>query len=257
MLFGLLAALGFGGAFLSGLVGVGGAIVMIPLLLYVPPLLGLDPLGIKAVAGITMVQVFAASVVGLAGHRASIDRRLFLALGPAMVGASLVGALVSDVVAPVVLEVVFALMASIAAGIMLVFRGRTVAETTGAIAFHSPAAVVAGLAVGLSAGLVGAGGAFFLIPVMLYGLRIPVRVTVGTSLGVVAASAAAGLLGKVVTGQVDWLLAFALVLGALPGARLGAIVSRRTPTDRLVTVLGIAIALVAIRVWLDVLSGPA
>ena len=63
MLFGLLVALGFGGAFLSGLVGVGGAIVMIPLLLYVPPLVGLEDLGIKAVAGITIVQVFAASVV--------------------------------------------------------------------------------------------------------------------------------------------------------------------------------------------------
>lgn len=257
MLFGLLAALGFGGAFLSGLVGVGGAIVMIPLLLYVPPVLGLDPLGIKQVAGITMVQVFAASAVGLAGHRASSDRRLFLAVGPAMVGSSLAGALISEFVAAVVLEVVFALMASGAAAMMIAFRGRTVAETTDAIHFHVPAAVAAGLAVGLSAGLVGAGGAFFLIPVMLYGLRIPVRVTVGTSLGIVTASAAAGLLGKVVTGQVEWLLALALVLGALPGARLGAIVSRRTSTDRLVAVLGGAIALVAVRVWFDVLSGPA
>ena len=254
MLLGLLAALGFGGAFLSGLVGIGGAIVMIPLLLYVPPLFGLDPLGIKEVAGITMVQVFAGSAVGLVGHRESIDRRLFLALAPAMVGASLGGALLSDLVAPIVLEVVFAVMASVAAVLMLAFRGRTAAETTAAVDFHSPAAVLSGLAVGFSAGLVGAGGAFFLIPVMLYGLRIPVRVTVGTSLGVVTASAAAGLLGKVVTGQVDWILALALVLGALPGASLGAVVSRRTPTDRLVAVLGVAIALVAVRVWLDVLA---
>ena len=90
---------------------------------------------------------------------------------------------------------------------------------------------------------------------MLYGLRIPVRVTVGTSLAVVAASAAAGLLGKVATDQVDWVLALALVLGALPGARAGSFVSRRTSTDRLVAVLGVAIALVAVRVWLDVLTG--
>ncbi len=137
---------------------------------------------------------------------------------------------------------------------MLVFRKRTVPETEGVLTFNSPAAVAAGATVGLSAGLIGAGGAFFLIPVMLYGLRIPVRVTVGTSLGVVAASAAAGRLGKVATGQVDWTLAVALVLGALRGARAGAFVSRRTSTDRLVVVLGVAIALVAIRVWLDVLT---
>ena len=255
MLFWLPVILGFGGAFLSGLVGVGGAIVMIPLLLYVPPLLGLDDLGIKAVAGITIVQVFAASTVGLIGHRASIDRSLLLALGPAMVVASFVGALASEVVSPTVLTVVFALMASVAAMMMLAFRKRTVPETDGTIAFNVPGAVVAGTAVGLSAGLIGAGGAFFLIPVMLYGLRIPVRVTVGTSLAVVAASAAAGLLGKVATDQVDWVLALALVLGALPGAQAGSFVSRRTSTDRLVAVLGVAIALVAVRVWLDVLTG--
>ena len=57
-----LAALGLGGAFVSGLLGVGGAIVMIPLLLYVPPMLGAGTLDMKAVAGITMVQVFVAAV---------------------------------------------------------------------------------------------------------------------------------------------------------------------------------------------------
>lgn len=257
MLFELLVVLGFGGAFLSGLVGVGGAIVMIPLLLYIPPLAGVGDLGIKVVAGITIVQVFAASVVGLLGHRASIDRSLFLALGPAMVIASLVGALVSGFVAPIILTVVFGLLASVAAIMMLVFRKRTVPETEGAIAFNAPVATATGTAVGLSAGLIGAGGAFFLIPVMLYGLRIPVRVTVGTSLAVVAISAGAGLVGKLVTGQVDWTLALALVLGALPGAQVGAFVSHRTPTDRLVTVLAVAVALVAVRVWLDVLTGAA
>ena len=46
----------FTGAFASGLVGVGGAIVMIPLLLYVPPLLGVGSLDIKLVAGVTMAH---------------------------------------------------------------------------------------------------------------------------------------------------------------------------------------------------------
>jgi uncharacterized membrane protein YfcA len=248
----LLAALGFGGAFLSGLVGVGGAIVMIPLLLYVPPLVGLADLGIKAVAGITMVQVFAASLVGLAGHRAAVDRSLFLALGPAMVVASFVGALASGAAPPLALELVFAILATIAAVLMLGLRGRTAPEGGGAVTFNRPVAIGAGALVGVSAGLIGAGGAFFLIPVMLYGLRVPVRVTVGTSLAVVVASAAAGLLGKIAANQVDWPLAAALVAGALPGAWLGSIVSRRTKTSRLVIVLGVAIAVVAVRVWLDV-----
>jgi uncharacterized membrane protein YfcA len=253
-LLGLLIVLAFAGAFLAGLVGVGGAIVMIPLLLYIPPLLGMVPLDIKTVAGITMVQVTAAAFTGLVGHLEGIDRRLFVALAPAMVIASFVGAFVSGYVDPVVLEAVFAGMATLAAAMTLVLRGRAAPEG-GPVAVNRPVAVAAGLGVGLVAGLVGAGGAFFLIPIMLYGMRIPVRVTVGTSLAVVAASAVAGLAGKIITGQVDWLLALGLVVGALPGARLGSYVSRRTRTDRLVVVLGIAIGLVALRMWIGILSG--
>lgn len=250
----LLAGLAFGGAFLSGLVGVGGAVVMIPLLLYVPPFAGLAPLGIKTVAGITMVQVFASSLVGILGHRERIHRPLALALGPGMVVASFAGGIASAAVEPIVLEVVFATMAAVAAAIMLVLRHRTAPEGDGPVAFNAPLALVVGLLVGFAAGLVGAGGAFFLIPVMLYVLRIPVRATVGTSLVVVAASATAGMAGKVLGGQVDWSLAAALVAGALPGARLGAIVSKRTSTDRLVAVLGIAIAIVSARMWADILG---
>ena len=253
-LLGLLIVLAFAGAFLAGLVGVGGAIVMIPLLLYVPPLAGLAPLDIKTVAGITMVQVTAAAFTGLGGHLEGIDRRLFVALAPTMVVASFGGAFVSGFVDPVVLEAAFAGMATLAAAMTLVLRGRAVPEG-GPVTVNRPIAVAAGLGVGFVAGLVGAGGAFFLIPIMLYGMRVPVRVTVGTSLAVVAASAVAGLIGKILTGQVVWLLALGLVVGALPGARLGSFVSRRTRTDRLVVVLGIAIGLVALRMWVSVLLG--
>ncbi len=240
-LLGLLIVLAFVGAFLAGLVGVGGAIVMIPLLLYVPPLVGLAPLGIKTVAGITMAQVFAAAFAGLVGHLEGIDRRLFLALAPAMVVASFGGACISKFVDPIVLEATFAGMATLAAVMTLALRGRA-APDDGPVVVNRPAAFGTGTGVGF---------------VMLYGMRIPVRVTVGTSLAVVAAAATAGLAGKIVTGQVDWLLALGLVVGAMPGARLGSYVSRRTRTDRLVVVLGIAIGLVAIRMWASIFAGLA
>lgn len=249
----VLACLGFGGAFLSGFAGVGGAIVMIPLLLYVPPLFGLPLLGIKVVAGITMVQVFAASVIGLTRHRARIDRTLFVALGPAMITASFVGAYVSGSVPPIVLEIVFASLATIAAIIMLRSPRTAGSEAGGPAGYDAVQAALAGVAVGFAAGLVGAGGAFILIPVMLYGLHVPVRVTIGTSLAVVAAAATSGLIGKLMANQVDWSLAIPLVLGALPGAWLGSVVSHRTSTGRVVGVLGSVIALVAVRMWAEIL----
>ncbi|MEX1169409.1 MAG: sulfite exporter TauE/SafE family protein, partial [Chloroflexota bacterium] len=116
-----------------------------------------------------------------------IDRRLFVALAPPMVIASFGGAYISKFVDPIVLEATFAGMATLAAVMTLVLRGRT-APDGGTVDVNRVVAVGAGSGVGFVAGLVGAGGAFFLIPVMLYGMRIPVRVTVGTSLAVVAAS---------------------------------------------------------------------
>src|SRR4030095_12446320 len=64
-----LIALGLVGAFVSGLLGVGGAIVMIPLLLYGPPLLGVGEIDTRSVTGITIAQVFVAAGSGMLAHR--------------------------------------------------------------------------------------------------------------------------------------------------------------------------------------------
>src|SRR6266508_775444 len=63
-----LILLGLVGAFVAGLLGVGGAIVMIPLLLYVPTLLGVGQLDAKAVAGVTMAQVLVAAISVMIAH---------------------------------------------------------------------------------------------------------------------------------------------------------------------------------------------
>ena len=52
----LIGGLGLAAGFLSGLLGIGGGIVMAPLLLYVPPLFGFEPLPMRMVAGLTIVQ---------------------------------------------------------------------------------------------------------------------------------------------------------------------------------------------------------
>jgi hypothetical protein len=169
-----------------------------------------------------------------------------------MIVASFVGAFASAFFDPIVLEAVFATLALFAAAMMLGLRNRAPAHVDGPPAFDLRLAVAIGVAVGLLAGFIGAGGAFFLAPVLLHVLRIPMRYVIGSTVGIVAISSGAGLLGKALTDQVDWLLAAALVVGALPGARVGAIVSRRTSPHRLGVVLGLVILAVAIRMWLDI-----
>ena len=254
---GVLFVLGVGGAFVSGLVGVGGAIVMIPFLLYGPPLLGVGALDIKTVAAITMVQVFVASVSGMIAHgrHRAVNRRLATVGGAAMAAGSLAGAVGSKYVPERWLLVVFATMVTVAFALMLLPEPPPdVAQPAEVKEYSAPLTALTTGVVGVAAGLVGAGGAFLLVPVLVGVLRVPMRLSIGTSLAMVGMAAVSGFVGKVATGQVPLWPAATVVLGSLGGAPLGGRVSRRVPVGVLRGVLAGIIALVTARVWLDVVA---
>jgi len=252
-----LSLLGFVGSFVSGFLGVGGAIVMIPLVYYVPPLFGVGSLDIRHVAGVTMTQVLAASVIGALTHgrSAMVHRRLALTGGTAMALGSLLGAVMSSRVSGHAILAIFALMTTMALPLMFVSPTRIDESALRSnVPFDAAGAVIYPGAIGLASGLVGAGGAFLLVPVLIALLRIPVRLSIGTSLAMTAVSASMGFLGKALTAQVPLWPALAVVVGSLLGAPLGARTSRRAPVNVLRAMLASLIGLVAIRVWADVLS---
>jgi uncharacterized protein len=252
----VLLVLSLLGAVVSGLLGVGGAIVMIPLLLYGPPLLGVGQLDIRNVAAITMVQVFVAAVSGMLAHRRhrAVNPRLALVGGVSMALGSFTGALASKFVPDEGLLLVFAAMVTAAAAFMFIPTPQTDALTPGQERpFSRSLTTVVALVVGLGAGLVGAGGAFLLVPLLLVVVGVPIRVTIGSSLAITAMAALAGVVGKFVTGQILLVPALVVAVGAVPGARLGAAVSRRLSGTTLKLVLFVVILISGVRVWWDVL----
>jgi uncharacterized membrane protein YfcA len=108
--------------------------------------------------------------------------------------------------------------------------------------------------VGVGAGLVGAGGAFLLVPLLLVVVGVPIRVTIGSSLAITALSSSMGVVGKLVTDQIPYESALVVAIGAVPGAQLGAALSRRLSGSQLRLALGLIIAIIAVRVWWDVLT---
>jgi len=252
-----LVVLGGVGAFVAGLLGVGGAIVMIPLLLYVPPLLHVGSLDVKSVTGVTMVQVFVAALSGVLAHRRSRALHTELALigGVAMAVGSLAGALASKHASPGFILLVFALMATGAAGLVLIrMEALELPIFAEDVRFSRPRAALVSLSVGVGAGLVGAGGAFLLVPLLVTVVGVPLRITIGSSLGITALAATAGLVGKLATGQVPWLPAVTVAVGAVPGAQLGAYVSRRLPPRVLRAALFAVVVITALGVWWDLLA---
>ena len=241
--------------FFSGLLGIGGGILMFPLLLYVPPLLGLDPIGVKNITGLTMVQGFFASLSAMLFYQKQglVNRSLVLTLGLSLFLSSLAGSLISKAVPDNILLFIFGCLALTASALMFIPRNYGKDDLTeDLVKFNKPAAIIIGVIVGFLIGLVGQGGAFITIPLMLYVLKIPLRVALGSTLAIGLFSATAGMIGKTATGQVPFAMAAALIIGAIPVAKAGAMLGKKTRTHYLRWLLAGIISATAIKIWLDI-----
>ncbi len=253
----LIGGLGLVTGFLSGLLGIGGGIIMAPLLLFMPPLVGLEPLPMRTVAGLTIVQGLGACISGAVAHHRfqSVSIRLSLVMGVAIFITALAGGAGARFVSNEILLFIFAGLALIAAVLMLLPEADEEENPNlKLLSFSRSRAIVAAASVGILGGLVGQGGSFILVPLMIYFMHIPTRIAIGSNLAIVLLSCAAGFIGKAVTGQIEWLLAIPIVLTVIPAARLGSYVSSRTPVMALRRLLAVLIAVAAARMWWSLLA---
>ncbi len=252
----IIAGLGAVTGLLSGLLGIGAGIVMAPLLLYVPPLFGLEALEMRTVAGLTIVQGFAACISGALTHHKLrfVSGPLVRSMGTTIFVAAAVGGAAASFVSNRLLLAVFGSLAAIAAILMLIpMRKDEERPEVQELGFNRLKAMSSAAGVGALGGLVGQGGSFILIPLMTSFVRIPTRIAVGSNLAIVLLSTTAALLGKALTGQIGWLLAAPLVLAVVPAAHLGGRLSRRVPVVRLRKLLAVLIGAAAIQIWVSVL----
>jgi uncharacterized membrane protein YfcA len=240
----LVLALGLLGGLASGILGVGGGIIMAPALLYVPVLVGAGAFDVREVTGLTIAQGLLACLSGAIGHgrHGSVSRRLVTAMGPAVFLGALAGSLASRHVDDQALALLLAALAAAAGALMWLPK----ADAADAAPLNVPLAVAVALGVGLLGGMVGQGGSFLLVPLMIYVLRVPTRVAIGSNLALVLLSSAAGLAGKLATAQVPLVPAGMLALGTVPGAQAGSALSHRIPARGLRAVLGVVVGLSAL-----------
>lgn len=211
-----------------GMLGAGGSILTVPLLVY---LAGLEP---KVAIASSLLVVGLTSAGGVVHHAWQGNVRwrpgfIFGALS--MVGAFTAGSVARFVPGDALLLIFAAVMAASSIGLM---RYRPGAEPSGD---SPPPPVVAptkmaalGLAVGAITGLVGAGGGFLIVPVLVMLGRLDMRGAVGTSLLVIVLNAFAAFAGYLFHVEIEWVLALSIsaaaMAGALGGAALSGIVSQ-------------------------------
>ena len=231
----LVVVLGFATGVLSGLFGVGGGVISQPGM----RLLGLEPL-IAIGTALPVIIPGAASGAARYAREQLVDWRGAGATIPGGLAAAFAGGLLAESVPGDghLLQVFTAVLLGFAAYRMWNAPARPgpPAEVTEADADPvaepdtAPAGpeastgtfVAIGLAAGLLSGLLGIGGGVLMVPAFTHFAHLSLKRAIATSLVCVAAFAVPGTIAHAMAGHVDWRVAAALIVGVIPGARVGA-----------------------------------
>ena len=117
--------------------------------------------------------------------------------------------------------------------------------------------LVLGVFVGILAAIMGVGGGFIMVPVMVYMLRMPMHVVVGTSLfQILFTCVDVTIMQSYSNHTVDFILALILLLGSTLGAQFGAKISKKLKGDQLKILLASLVLIVMVKMLLDLLLTP-
>jgi uncharacterized membrane protein YfcA len=252
-----LAALGAIGGFAAGLLGFGGGVLMFPLLYYVPASLGLERIDANTVAAVVMSQVFFSTFAGGMAHLRSgrVQGRIAFRAGIVSAIGSFSGGVVSRWTPERFLLVLFGAVTLVVAAMMLLPGPSKHQEEIPLDRVQLPRTPLSlcSLITGIVIGFLGAGN-FVFVPLLIYVLKVPTRIAIGSSLFIAMMNTATGFLGKLVTGQIPITMATAVTFGAVVGALAGERIHGRVSARTLRYIYAAMVALIAVRVWLTILS---
>jgi uncharacterized protein len=280
----LMLVLGGIVGFLSGMFGVGGGFLMTPLLIFsgVPSAVavatGANPLIASSITG-TIAQY----------RRGNVDIKLGLYLlaggaAGALMGVQIVKLLRQAGQFDLAISLLYVVFMSTVGGIMFVESVSAITKQRQAkpvsvrrraqrgwihalpLRTRFPASklyisalppIGLGILVGLLSGVMGVGGGFVMVPVLIYVLRVPTGLAIGTSLfQVIFVSAITTVLQAAWNNTVDIVLALLLMAGGVLGAQAGAAAGQRLRAEQLrlllaILVLGVGMRLLAGLFWPD------
>ena len=278
--------LGMGAAvgFLSGMFGVGGGFLITPLLIFynIPPV-------VAVATGAN--QVVASSVSGAISHfrRGTLDMKL----GTVLLVGGLAGATIGVWIfswlrrlgqLDLIISLLYVVFLGTVGGLMLAESIRALRRA----ARNEPAPLkrpgqhnwvhrlpfkmrfkkskiylsvipilALGFGIGILTSVMGVGGGFIMVPAMIYLLRIPTNVVVGTSLFQIIFTTAYTTIVQAATNySVDIVLAFVLMVAGVIGAQYGVRVGQKLRGEQLRALLGLLVLAVGVRLAIELVVTP-
>jgi uncharacterized protein len=220
----VVLVLAFAIGIVLGMLGGGGAILMVPMLAYVAHL---DP---RAAIATSLFVVGTTSLVAtiLQARAHAVRWRTGASFSVGAVAGAFAGGNLAHQLPARALLLGFAVV--MVATSIAMLRGRAGSR---AAAPHTLVAVGLGLIVGALSGLVGAGGGFLIVPVLTMVAGLELREAIGTSVFVIVLQSAAGFAGHAAHVDLDWMFVAAVTTAAVAGTVVGTVLARRIAVERL------------------------
>ena len=280
----IVIGLGVAVGFISGMFGIGGGFLMTPLLIF----LGISP----AVAVATVASHIAASSMSGAinyWRRRAIDLALvFMLLAGGIIGTAfgvwLFTTLRTIGQLDITIGVSYVLLLGIVGALMVTESVRAIlrARQGKPVELRRPGSHTwihglpfklrfkrsriyvsaipvwgIGFLIGFVGAVMGIGGGFLLVPMLIYVLRVPTGTVIGTSMVLTLVTMASATVMHAATNHlVDALLAIFLMVGGVTGAQFGARAGQKMSSERLRLLLGLLVLAVGIRFALDLVVAP-
>lgn len=213
-------AVGAGAGFASGLLGVGGGSIMVPVSYWLILAMGVSQdIAIRIAFGTSLLVILPTAISGSWGHnkKKAIRWKTALILGSCALAGALVGATLAAHLPGEILETGFGgLVLAVALWMGLGLMPKLKREAEGPRENFGLVAAC-GFPIGMVTGLTGLGGGVLIVPVLVLALNFPMHIAVGTSLASIILASLGGIVGYIVNGLgVSGLLPYSLGYVNLP-----------------------------------------
>ncbi|MEX2583592.1 MAG: sulfite exporter TauE/SafE family protein [Gemmatimonadota bacterium] len=264
----VIITVGLAVGLLSGLIGIGGGVLIVPFLYFFygrPDLFGVvvSPEARVVLAhGTSLLVIVPTSIRGAwTYHRASlVEWRAVWPIGAASMVAAFLAARLAVVLPPEALQTGFGLLL-IFSGSRLLYPKRKLPDSLPKVEpkLSAGRTLSTGVLVGFLSSLLGVGGGTVAIPMLIYLVKLDIRQIAATSMGIIAITATAGTAGYIVSGLgapglPPWSLGYvhfsaglAMFVGAVASVHWGAVLNQRMKPRTLSLLFGVFFVLLGLR----------
>lgn len=240
-----LVPLGFAAGVLGSMIGLGGGIVVVPVLTF----LGFPP-AVAASNSLYAAMSNAVSSSIVYSRQKRIEYKLGIKLGLVSVPGSIIGALVSADVTPTLFKMLFGVVL-VASVLYMLLRRRLEGRRLQISSLVVVIAVAASFFAGIISAFFGIGGGIIFVPLMVAGMGMSIKRAAPTSQLILLFASFAGVITHSILGHPDFLQAGLLAAGAFFGGLVGARLSVNVREKYLLLLAAIAMLVAAAKLFID------